>query len=134
MILTESNFLIYAAANYTNHSCVSDDEFIDDMRRLKYLKKLFGQYKKGGVLNERLIMNHLVTLYNVFAPRACTRMLFFKLDEQYWGCLVPFLIGLGYLPERLDGIRTATFVVHTSSIIMDHKVADKVKRIFRGEG
>lgn len=101
MILNEDTFALFAAKNYTNASCESYEEFQEDLNRIRYLKKLLYTYKNKKVLRERLILNHLVVLYNTFQPRACTQMLFYKLHE-YLGELAPFLALLGYLPERVE--------------------------------
>ena len=63
--LNDSNFTLYAAANYTN-TCYDTEEFYDDIKRFKYLKRLFSRYQDNDDLKERLILNHLITLYNVF--------------------------------------------------------------------
>ena len=75
--LDDSNFLLYAASNYDNPQCYDTDEFYDDLKRFKYLKRLFNRYKETGELKERLILNHLIVIYNVFGPMPATRLLFF---------------------------------------------------------
>ena len=130
MPLTEQNFLLFAATSYTNHSCVSTDEFLEDLKRIKYLKKLFYNYKKKGVFRERLILNHLIVLYNVFEARACTRMLFFKLEE-YLDALLPFLILTGYLPELVENIGSDGKTFITSQIMMDQFVISKVREVIK---
>ena len=77
--LTDDNFLIYAIKNYQNPSCTGMAELEDDLKRFKYLKRLLNKYQKTGEPNERLIINHIILLYNVFGS-ATTRMLFFKLE------------------------------------------------------
>jgi hypothetical protein len=129
MKLTEENFLIYAASSYTNSNCVSTEEFLEDMRRIHLIKKLFVRYKKTDEINERLVLNHLVTLYNVFSARQCTRMLFFQLDG-YWDILKPFLIALNYLPDRIDDIDGLQPII-TNDIIMNYKVCESLKSILR---
>lgn len=98
-VLNDSNFMLYAAANYDNVQCYEVDEFYDDLKRFKYLKKLFSRYKEKGELKERLILNHLITLYNVFEPQANTKMLFYKIDKQHWHMLKTFLLFLNYMPD-----------------------------------
>lgn len=95
--LTDDNFLIYAIKNYQNPSCTGMAELEDDLKRFKYLKRLLNKYQKTGEPNERLIINHIILLYNVFG-RATTRMLFFKLEEKYWSDLKTFLVYLNRLP------------------------------------
>ena len=98
MNLDESNFILYAAKYYDNINCSSYDEFEDDLKRIKYLKKLFKKYRDTGELKVRLILNHLIILYNVFEHTACTNMLCFKLFD-YLDLLKPFLIFLSFWPN-----------------------------------
>src|SRR6056300_1272600 len=101
--LNESNFLLYAAANYTN-TVYDIDEFNDDLKRFKYLKRLFSRYSEKGELKERMILNHIITLYNVFRSEAATRMLFYKIDEEHWDILKTFLLFLHYMPNIISDI------------------------------
>lgn len=97
--LEESNFVLYAAANYQNTQCYDTEEFYEDLNRFKYLKRLFSRYYDKNDLKERLILNHLITLYNLFEYRANTRMLFFRVDECHWPALKTFLLFLNYMPD-----------------------------------
>ena len=85
--IDESNFILFAAKFYDNPQCMDESEFFDDLKRFKYLKRLFNKYKEGGELKERLVLNHLIVLYNLFEEGA-TRMLFFKL-RNYLDILKP---------------------------------------------
>ena len=98
--LNNDNFLIFAIKNYDNPSCSGMSELEDDLKRFKYLKRLFNRYDKTGEPNERLIINHLILLYNVFG-NATTKMLFFKLEENYWSNLKTFLVFLDRIPEEV---------------------------------
>ena len=98
MELNEKNFMLYAAQNYVNPHCIGVEEFNEDVNRIKYLKRLFSKYESKGEIKERLILNHLVILYNVFDQVALTRMLRYKLGE-YDKSLATFLYFLNYLPE-----------------------------------
>jgi len=104
MNLNESNFVLYAAANYENIQCYDTQEFYEDLHKLKYLKRLFSRYYIKDELKERLILNHLTTLYNIFEFRAITRMLFFKIEEKHWPILKTFLIFLNYMPDVIYNI------------------------------
>ena len=95
--LNDENFLIFAIKHYQNPSCTGMAELEDDLKRFKYLKRLFNRYEKTGEPNERLIINHLVLLYNVFG-KATTDMLFFKLEEKYWSNLKTYLVFLNRMP------------------------------------
>ena len=99
--IDESNFILYAAQCYDNPQCMDESEFFDDLKRFKYLKRLFNKYQESGELKERLVLNHLVVLYNLFGNEGTTRMLFFKL-KNYLDILKPFLVMLERLPESTE--------------------------------
>ena len=122
--LEESTFLLYAAKHYDNPHCHDVSEFEEDLKRFQYLRKLFGRYKQFGDLKERLILNHLIIIYNCFGTNA-TNMLFMKLDE-YHEYLKPFVDYLNYLPERIDYNNT---VINTSKIISDPQILEKLGEI-----
>lgn len=95
--LNEDTFLIYAIKNYDNPHCSGMKEFLDDLNAFKYLKRLFKRYKNGRDLKERLILNHIIVLYNLFGPEATTQLLFYKIDKAHWPTLKTFLVYLNYL-------------------------------------
>lgn len=97
--LNEDNFLLYAANNYKNPNCVDVEEFYDDLNRFKYIKRLLGRYYNDDDLQERLILNHIVILYNVFGIQAATKMLWYKIDRQYWPVIKPILLYLNYITD-----------------------------------
>lgn len=98
--LTEDNFLLFAMHHYDN-TCPSVEEFEEDMKRFLYLKKLLTRYRINGDLRERLILNHIIILYNLF-DKAATRMLFYKIDEQNWNTLITFLVYLERMPDKVS--------------------------------
>jgi hypothetical protein len=99
MVLTESTFLLYAMKHYDNPQCTEMSEFEEDVKRFQYLRKLFSRYRLDNELKERLILNHLIVIYNVFGPQA-TNMLFMRLHE-YHEYLKPFVEYLNFMPELL---------------------------------
>jgi hypothetical protein len=125
--LDETNFILYAAKHYDNPQCYDTLEFYDDLKRFKYLKSLFGKYVETGEIKERLVINHIIILYNVFGP-AATRMLFFKLDG-YYHILKPFLVLLGYMPDKVDNIGVKNETIHNSDIPMDGKIIQVLRKI-----
>jgi hypothetical protein len=125
--LNESNFLLYAAANY-NNQCYDTEEFYDDLKRFKYLKRLFSRYKYKQELKERLILNHLITLYNVFEYTAATRMLFYRIEQHNWGLLKTFLIYMMRMPERVEKIGEHE-VIKNSDIPVDLDVAKILREL-----
>ena len=97
--ITSANVMMFAVKNYDNPQCEGEKEFHDDMKRFKYIKRLFRKYHETGVLKERLILNHIIVLNNVFGPDACATLLLFKIRKEYWGTLRAFLLYLNILRE-----------------------------------
>lgn len=126
--IDETNFLLYAAKHYDNPSCFDTLEFYEDLNRFKYIKRLLSRYEETGELKERLILNHIIILYNLFGVPATTRMLFFKL-KGFYSQLVPFLILLNYLPEKVSGIGIDGKTIITANIISDLKIDAALKDI-----
>jgi hypothetical protein len=124
--LTDDNFLIYAMKCYNSPNCIIS-EFEDDYKRLKYVKRLIKKYKLTRDLRERLILNHIIVLSNVFGTEATVRMLFFKMDKEDYSILKPFLIFLNYMPNRVIGINGSN--IHSSDILMDNHVISKLRNI-----
>lgn len=94
MQLTEQNYILFAAKHYTNTMCFEMDEFYSDLQILSHIKKLFTRYKESGVLRERLIINHVISLFNVFEPEAAIKLLFFKVSEDYYSLIKTILVFL----------------------------------------
>ena len=125
--LTEENYILYAVQNYDNHQCTGLKEFYDDLNYIKYTKRLFNRYLTTGILKERLIVNHLIFLYNNFIPEAMTRILFLKMEEKYWSLLKPFLIQLSYLPDIVCGISGRD--INTDEIPLDQLIVGSMREI-----
>lgn len=125
--LDETNFLLYAAKHYDNPQCFDTLEFYEDLARFKYIKRLFNRYEEAGELKERLVLNHLIILYNVFGI-AATRMLFFKLDG-YHHMLKPFIVLLGHMPEVIKGIGIQNKTIFSSDIHMDENIVKILRKI-----
>ena len=98
--LTPENINMFAMKHYDNTSCVDEQEFLDDMKRFKYLKRLFRKYDTSKDLKMRLIINHIIILANVFGVDAATSLLFFKIEREHWPILKAFLVFLHYMPEN----------------------------------
>ena len=91
---------MFAIKHYHNPSCEGINEFYDDMKRFKYIKRLFRKYKDSGVPKERLILNHIIVLNNLFGAEAASTLLFFKIEPEYWPALKAFLEFLSIMPEQ----------------------------------
>jgi hypothetical protein len=126
--LDESNFLLYAARHYENPQCYDTIEFYDDLKRIKYIRRLFNIYQESGELKERLILNHIIILYNVFGVIPATRMLFFKLYEHKEQ-LKPFLVFLNFMPLSIINITLQGITLKSTDIISDPVIEEKLGRI-----
>jgi hypothetical protein len=126
-VLNDDNYLLYAAKYYDNPNCTSTKEFIDDLGRIKYIKKLITRYTQSGDLQERLILNHLIILNNVFGPEALVRIIFLKMDKQL--CYIkPFLILLNILPKNVYSVGNKK-IIHTDDIPLDPKITEALRKI-----
>ena len=96
--LNDTNYIMFAIKHYDNPQAVTEDDFYEDMKRFKWIKRLLNKYKNSGDLNVHLLMNHFIILYNVFGE-ATTPLLFYKIDKELWGVLKTFIVYLGRLPE-----------------------------------
>jgi hypothetical protein len=123
--LNKDNYLLYAARHYDNPSCKSMEEFTDDLSRIVYVKRLLRKYERTGELRDRLLLNHIITLYNVFGSDAATRLMFFKLEPDLHSMLKTFMVYLGYvgdntsIPEGIDIVR----------IPLDQKIIERLRSL-----
>lgn len=124
--LNNDNVTIYAVKAYDRPNCVMS-EFKDDMKRFNYLKRLFKRYRKLDELRERLVLNHLVVLYNVFGPEVATRLLFYKMSKDDYPALKTYLVFLSVMPDRIRGIKGQDII--SSDIPIDMKIADILRDI-----
>ena len=125
--LNDDNFLMYAMREYNNMQCTDIEEFYDDLKKIKYIKRLFNFYKNNGQLKERLILNHLIIFYNVFNIQAGTRILFYKIEKDFWSILKTFLIYLDRMPDKIDSIRGE--IIRTSDIKLDDGIITRLRSI-----
>ena len=121
--LNDGNFLVYAMHHYDNPQCHSLQEFEEDIKKFLYLKKLLSRYKNYDELRERLILNHIIVLYNIFGESA-TRMLFHKIDESCWDVLVTFLVYLDRMPAELP-----EYGIILSDIVLDETIISTLRKI-----
>ena len=98
-VLTHETIDLFALKHYDNRGA-SKEEFEDDLKRFKYLKRLFRKYETSGELKLRLIINHIIILSNVFGVDATTTLLFFKIEVEHWSLLKTFLVYLHFMPEN----------------------------------
>jgi hypothetical protein len=118
MKLTKHNLILYAAQNYYNPRCIDSEEFFEDLKKIKYIKRLLNRYRDTGVLSERLILNHLIVIFNVFGYEAGLNILELKIELEHWGVLKPFLI-------FLKAIKNTEY----TNIDMDKTVVERLREI-----
>jgi len=124
--LNEDNFLMYAVKCYSSPHCIMS-EFEGDIKRTKYLKRLFRRYKISRSLKERLILNHIILLNNVFGTEATARILFYKIDERDYDLLKTFLAYLNIMPEVIRGINGKN--IYSSDIPLNNDIVEVLRKI-----
>jgi len=124
-VLTNSNFFLYCAKVYDNPHCLSSEEFLNDIRRIKHIKKLLTRYEKTGEFKTRLILNHIIILINVFGPEPTCKILFLKMG-RYLKYVKPFLILLNIIPPVIHDIEKKG-PIYTDDIPMDQYVIEQLR-------
>jgi hypothetical protein len=127
--LTDENFLIYCAKVYDNPGMTSTDEFMEDLDRIKYIKKLITRYIETGELKERLILNHIITLHNCFNDHLA-KILYLKAEKQFHH-IKPFLILINALPETINNVGEYK-KIYTDNIPLDIKIVTALRKINNG--
>ena len=125
--LNDGNFLIYAAKCY-DRPHILQSEFEDDIKRIKYVKRLLRKYRQTGEFKERLVLNHVIILSNVFGVEATTNMLFFKVDQEDYPLLKTILIYLNYMPSRLN-VTFDKYYIRQEEIPVDLNIANVLRTI-----
>ena len=97
--ITNDNVIMFAIKHYDNPQCEGEREFYDDMKRFKYIKRLLREHNDTGVLKERLLLNHIIVLNNLFGAEACVTLLLFKIQREYWETLKSFLLFLNIIRD-----------------------------------
>lgn len=116
--LNEETFMLYAIKNYYNPKCIDVEEFYEDLNRFKYVKRLVNRYLDSGKLSERLILNHLIVIFNAFDIEASLKLLEYKLDDRHWSVIKPFLVFLRHIKND-----------EYTGISMDEKVVEALRKI-----
>jgi len=125
--LTSKNYIMYAMKNYDNPQCLDIEEFYSDLNRIKYLKRLFRRYKTTNDLKERLILNHIIIFYNVFGIIPATKLLFFRMEPEFYPLLKTFLVYLSLLPE--DDKAKQVFEADLLTVPLDKDIANILRKI-----
>jgi hypothetical protein len=125
--LTDKNFLIYCAKHYQISKYFTDEEFLEDLNRIKYIKKLITRYIENDDLKERLILNHIIILNNCFGPIVLNKILYLKLKPQF-KYVKPFLLLLNILQEKIYMVNNEK-VIYTDEILLDPTIVEKLRKI-----
>lgn len=125
--LTDDNFILFCAAHYDNARYASTEDFIEDLNRVKYIKKLITRYVEYGELKERLILNHIIVLNNCFGPEVLCKILYLKLKPQM-KYIKPFLILLNIMPDIIYNVDKEN-QIDTNLIEMDETVIAKLRKV-----
>jgi len=96
--LNKDNFLLFAIKHYENPTTSTQEEFDEDLKRFKYVKRWLKKYHETGDMNSHLLLNHLIVILNCWDD-ASIPMLFFKIDSDYWTYLMSFLVYLNRVPD-----------------------------------
>jgi len=121
--------LILCAKNYHNPQCRSTEEFLEDVKRVKYIKKLISRFIGGGILKERLILNHLTILNNCFGPKFVNRILYLKMKEQF-SYIKPFLVALSICQSKIYNIEDEE-EIFTDLIPMNQEVIAILRKVLK---
>lgn len=125
--LTEENFLLFCAHYYDNAQYASTEDFLEDINRIKYIKKLVTRYTENGDLKERLILNHIIILNNCFGPENLSKILYLKLKNQM-KYIKPFLVLLNVMPEKIYNVGDE-IVIDTNLIEMDPTIIARLRKV-----
>lgn len=125
--LSNKNFILFCASYYDNYQFSSTEEFFEDLRRIKYIKKLLTRYEQSGDLRERLILNHIIVLNNCFGPDILCKILYLKFKNKMH-MIKPFLIFLNILPEIIYNVENE-YIVETDLINMDVEIINRLRKI-----
>lgn len=109
--------------SYDNIQCQTIEEFEEDLKKLLYIKKLLSRYKNDNDLREKLILNHIIVLYNVFGD-AFTNMIFFKIDKEHWPALITFLVCVNRMPDLIE-----SYGIRLSDIVLDQNIISALRKI-----
>jgi len=127
--LNEDNFLLFAIKHYDNPECSSMKDFEEDLSICVYIKRLLRKYNKTGVLKERLILNHIITFYNLFGIDAATKILLYKIDSDLHSILKPFLFFLNYISYIEKSHKKNPDFQYLLGVDMDEKVIQILRKL-----
>lgn len=125
--LNDDTFVMFAMKHYSNPGCQGLKDFNDDLKRLRYIKRLLGRYRVTGEIKERLVLNHLVVFFNVFGVEGATRLLFYKIQPDLWPELKTFLVFLNFMPATVPV--HGGFNLPESEIPLDQNLVEILRKV-----
>ena len=125
--LNENTIDMYMMRSYDNPQCIGIEEYNEDTSRIKYIKRLMNRYINTGDLKERLLLNHIIVMYNLFGTGPTTRILFYNMDEEHWSALKTFMVFLNTMPNVVCGIKGKD--IRSSDVAIDIDVARRLREI-----
>lgn len=125
--LTNENYLIFCAQHYNGNKYYTTEEFVEDLNRVKYIKKLITRYIENDDLKERLILNHIIILNNCFGPEILCKILYLKL-KSHMRYVKPFLVLLNVLPDIIYNVGDEE-IIDTNLIDMDMLIISKLRKV-----
>ncbi len=124
--LNENNYLLFAIKSYDTPNCIMS-EFEEDVKHITYIKRLFQKYRETKVIKERLVLNHIICLGNVFGIENTTKILFLKINKKDYSTLKTFLLYLNYMPDVVGSVNGSDIV--SDEIPVDLHLAKLLRRI-----
>lgn len=124
--VSNENYMMFAVKHYNSPTCADETEFLQDLSRIRSIGRSFSRYRKTGDINERLVLNHIIVLFNVFESKAVIMMMAFKLYD-YLEYIKPFLILTSRWPERITGV-TPDPIIGTD-VSMDECLVERLRNI-----
>lgn len=125
--LTEINVYNYMLKTYDNLHCIGVEEFEDDIKRIKYIKRLINRYSAQGHTQERLLLNHIISFYNVFSLTSATRILFLKIEDKDYSILKTYLTFLNYMPDTIEMINGKNIL--DSDIPINQNIVNRLREL-----
>lgn len=125
--LNNDNFMLYCAKHYDGRYAATTEDFEQDVATVKYIKRLITLYQTEGELKTRLIMNHIITMNNVFGPEATVKILYLRIKQDFH-CIKPFLVAISILPEKVRGV-SGEAQIDMDEVPMDPKIVEELRKL-----
>ena len=129
--LNHKNFELWSAQHYQNKQYSTLEEFVEDLDRLKHIKKLITKYIERSELRERLILNHIIILNNVFGPEPTCKLLYLKFEDTF-EIIKPFLVYINIIQTKITNVNNKS-VIDLDSIGMNSEIVKILRNISKNE-